>query len=74
VRCVRTMRLELFALRQQEAVFKALLDQVAGLFARHSQEQLLGEAAATMLHCARAGPAALLVRACFGSVGFGGGE
>ncbi|GBF99460.1 hypothetical protein Rsub_11946 [Raphidocelis subcapitata] len=60
VRCVRAMRLELFALRQQEAAFAALLDQVAGLFARHADEALLAEAAATLVYCARAGPSALL--------------
>jgi hypothetical protein len=30
VRSVRSLKLELFALRQQEAAYKALLDQVAG--------------------------------------------
>ncbi|KAI8472835.1 MAG: hypothetical protein J3K34DRAFT_457586 [Monoraphidium minutum] len=59
VRCVRSMKLELFALRQQEAAFAALLDQVSGLFARHSHDELLSEAASTLIFCTKAGPAAL---------------
>jgi hypothetical protein len=57
----RLLRAELYALRGQAAAYRGLQAQIDGLLQRHSAAGVVLEAAGSLVHAARTGPAALQV-------------
>jgi hypothetical protein len=58
---LRDLQLELFVLKKAAASFKALLQQAANVLGQTTEGLVMAEAAASLVHCAKAGPSELQV-------------